>query len=171
MAVARRIPRPVLLEPALLFEPVAVGRRRRVVYELDIPLWLYRTPRTDQTGAVAQRIVLRFALLGETRKGLAWRYGYSERQIQSIVSGRAWGEYTRPIRDWLEPFGVKFMFMWGGRGQLGGVVAAQADLIRQCEAALAHPERLAARELETLRQRAYVMGLEWAEDEREGGAR
>lgn len=129
MAVHRRTWQPATLP--LLMEPVDIGKRIRLVGEGDgEPVWSRRTVSSDANGAIAQRIVLRFALRDETRTQLAKRYGYAARHIQAILSGVTWAEYTWPIRELLIARG--FAFRRVRQQNLAAIVAAQADCLRRC---------------------------------------
>lgn len=56
--------------------------------------------------AIAQRIVMRFAVLLESHAEISARYGYSIRQIKQIATGRAWSALTRPVRLRLTALGL-----------------------------------------------------------------
>lgn len=66
-----------------------------------------RTPRIDpEQAANVRAIVLRYYLGGERRGDLSREYGYSERQIQGYVGGRAISTITAPLVAQLAALGL-----------------------------------------------------------------
>ena len=55
---------------------------------------------------VVQRMLASYALGYQSRAQIALKYGYSERQVQSILTGSTLGALTRPVRDRLVALGV-----------------------------------------------------------------
>ncbi len=128
-------PLPWVMEPESPSPHISgnAGGFRRTLNRKDWQL----TPGGAAMAGVAQRMLLRYVLLGETRTEIAQRYGYSDRQVQSIVGGINYGYLTRPIRSRL---------LWHGIGNLRmNKEPARASQIRRAL------ERLAAQAVDLIR--------------------
>lgn len=72
-------------------------RWKPFIYDMRGQQTPHRDHRGDEGGAAAQHALVRYMLGGETRREIAHSMCYSERVIQSYLSGKAYPAYTAPI--------------------------------------------------------------------------
>ena len=117
--------------------------------------------------AVAQRILLRYALDYETRSELARRYSLSERNIQDIINGDRSHWFTSPIRARLLAHGIGDSRM--RRSPKGcRVVEVRLALERLAARAwdmLIWPEHYSADMKDEVATDLYLLSGAWREDE------
>jgi hypothetical protein len=123
----------------------------------------------QDAAAVAQRILMRYALHYETRSELARRYGFSERNVQDIISGNRSHWYTDPIRARLLANGVGNPRM--NRSAKGGRVIEVKQALERL-AARAHdmviwPERFSWDQKSDVATDLFLLSGAWREDEHE----
>lgn len=110
---------------------------------------LRRHPADDVHGAEVQWMVLRYFRDGVRRKELAFEYGYSERTVQSYLSGReSWSRaYGAPVRRALAMMGIPIV-RWRTtvRRTDAEIAAGRAALVRAA-ALLANDPRDEARQM------------------------
>lgn len=110
---------------------------------------LERRPEHDEQGAEVQWMVLRYYRDGVRRKTLAFEYGYSERVVQTYLSGRSsWGRaYAAPVLDALRAMGVPTVRWRTGISRAVAEVAATRAAIRNAALLLADDPRPEAKRL------------------------
>lgn len=153
------------LQPVIWPSPPATDRGNPAGFVHDANGALVLTEAGAAQAAIAQRIVLRHAILLESHDDLAARYGYSTRQVKSIAIGRAWSHLTRPVRRRLTALGLgnlRARRTPAGRAQFKSVaqqLCAQAvDMIRW-------PEHYSDDQRYTLATDLYLISGAWREDE------
>lgn len=67
---------------------------------------MVRNPSHDAMGAFVQHVVVRYIVHGVSREQIARETGYSERQVQSWIQGRAYEPYTRAVLKVLGGMGI-----------------------------------------------------------------
>jgi hypothetical protein len=117
--------------------------------------------------AVAQRILLRYALDYETRSELAERYSLSERNIQDIIGGDRSHWFTAPIRARLLANGIgSDRMVRSPKGQR--VVEVKLALERLAARAwnmLIWPEHYSADQKDEVATDLYLLSGAWRSDE------
>lgn len=118
-----------------------------------------------EVAAMAQRVVLAYALGYRSRAELAREVYLSETRVQYILRGVAHGWLTKPVRDRLAHYGLKV--------QRRPSVAVHADVRRVLEALAARasemlvcPDRFGEAERERVSTDLYLLSGAWLEDGR-----
>ena len=90
-----------------------------------------RTAATDKMGAVVQQAIIAHRIGGESRRSIALRTSYSEREVQSWLTGTTWPAYSAPVLERLAELGIGRHR--GNRRRNGGryqeIISAQAGLL------------------------------------------
>ena len=94
------------LAPVIWPSPPTTERGHPDGFRRDTHGELVLTESGAAQAAIAQRIVLRYAIMMESHDEMTARYGYSLRQIKQIATGRAWSHLTRPVRLRLTAMGL-----------------------------------------------------------------
>ena len=121
----------------------------------------------QEHAAVAQRVLLRYALGYESRSELACRYGYADRNVQDIIAGDRSHWYTDPIRERLIANGIGNARM--NRSPKGcRVVEVKLALERLAARAydmLIWPGHYYADQISEVSTDLYLLSSVWREDE------
>lgn len=116
-----------------------------------------------ETAAVAQRILLSYALELETRAELAARYCLGETQVQSTVAGRAHHWLTLPIRQRLLALGIGSRKMARSAARPKELLAALQKLAGEASLMLLWPERYSPADLERVQTDLWLLSGAWWE--------
>ncbi len=91
-----------------------------------------RTAATDKMGAVVQQAIIAHRIGGESRRSIALRTSYSEREVQSWLTGTTWPAYSAPVLERLADLGIgrhRGERRFHGGQRYREIIAAQADLL------------------------------------------
>ena len=118
----------------LLLEPVQPGKQGN-------PSWVYGWRRVqgawvrchgdDAIGALVQHAIVRYIVHGVSRQDLAREIGYSERQVQAWVCGRANTPYAEVVRQRLHELGISV-----GKGRRHASATRMLEVVAAYEALL-----------------------------------
>src|SRR5690606_26956758 len=107
--VAALAPAPATQRLPLLIDPDRPQERSRAHrfygWHRDLDGWT-RWRGDDSIGAIVQHAIVRYIVHGVSRAQIAEEVGYSERQVQSWICGRAIRPYTQPVLRALTALGI-----------------------------------------------------------------
>ena len=154
---------PVLIEPTPPTETHkgrVAGFRRcddRVEWELS--------PEYVRVVGMEQRILARYVLGYDSRATLCRRYGYSERQVQSVIRGETYKWLTQPVRDRFVALGICGPNAARSFARDAAVKAALEKLAARAWDVLCRPARYTPSEIMEVSTDLYLISGAWREDE------
>lgn len=116
-----------------------------------------------ETAAMAQRILLSYALELETRAELAARYCLGLTQVQSTVAGRAHYWLTLPIRQRLLALGIGSRKMARSAARPKELLAALQKLAGEASVMMLWPEHYYPADLERVQTDLWLLSGAWWE--------
>lgn len=141
-----------------------VGRRAWGFTLNDQGEWVL-SERGRHDAAIYQRIVLRYAVLQDTRASLARRYGFGETAIQQAIRGVTGYWLTLPVRQRLLALGVGNQYMNRTEGRPMEIKRALERLAGEAAQMLRDPDRFSPADFERLATDLYLLSGDWAADE------
>jgi hypothetical protein len=139
--IAQLAPAPSPTPLPLLVEPLEPHPQARIAWGWRITdIWggrrsrhvLTRHHADDARGAFAQHVVVRYIVHGVERQRIARETGFSERQVQAYIGGRACEPYTLAVLAALKELGLSVGRgrRWtDGTGRHAEIIRAQAALL------------------------------------------